>query len=102
MFIINFNTFDGLLLYVMQLHVDLLIVLYSFESFAKCLFQLFKSVVWMVLNIFFTPFKDIIPKNKTNHVDDVSLHYFTISFNGLFEYFDVSIWISVFDISWVL
>jgi hypothetical protein len=26
----------------------------------------------------------------------------TISFNGLFEYYDVSIRISVFDIGWIL
>ncbi len=63
--------------------------------------QLFKSVVWMVLNVIFTPLKDIILKTKTNQIDDISLHYLTISFNGL-EYFNVSISISVFDIVWVL
>jgi len=40
-----------------------------------------------------------IPKSKTKHVDDVNFHYFTISFNGLFEYFDMSIRINVFDIN---
>jgi hypothetical protein len=82
--------FNDLLLYVLQLHVDLFIILYSFESLVKCLLQLFKIAVWMVLNVVFTPFKDIILESKTKHVDDVSLHCFTINFNGLLEYFDVS------------
>jgi len=56
----------------------------------------------MVLNVVFTPFKDIILASKTKQVDDVSFHCFTINFNGLFEYSNVSIWISIFDISWVL
>jgi Tat protein secretion system quality control protein TatD with DNase activity len=46
----------------------------------------------------FHPFKDIIPENKTKQVDDVNLHCFTISINGLLEYSNMSIWISVFDI----
>ncbi len=79
-----------------------LIIFHYYESFTKCLLQLFKSAIWMVLNVVLSPFRNIIPKSKTKHVDDVSLHYFTISFNGLFEYFDVSIQISVFDIGWVL
>jgi len=62
---VNLNMFDGLLLYVSQLHVDLLIVLYNCESLAKCLLQLFKSVVWMVLNVVFTPFKNTIFESKT-------------------------------------
>ncbi len=54
------------------------------------------------LDIVFSPFKDIISKNKTKQANDASLHYFTINFNGLIEYFDVSIQISVFEIGWVL
>jgi len=56
----------------------------------------------MVLNVAFSPFKDIILENITKQVDDVRFYYFTISFNGLFEHFDVSIRISVFDIGWIL
>jgi hypothetical protein len=52
----------------------------------------------MILYIILTPFKNIIFENKTKHVDNVSFHDFIIYFNGLFEYFDVSIWINVFDI----
>jgi hypothetical protein len=54
----------------------------------------------MVLNVVFSPFRDIIPKSKTKQVDDVSLHYFTISFN--LECYNVSIRINVFDIGRVL
>ncbi len=72
MFIINLNMFDILLLYVSQLHINLFIVLYNSKSLAKCLLQLFKSVVWMVLNIVFSPFKDIISESKTTHVDDIN------------------------------
>jgi hypothetical protein len=43
----------------------------TFESFQK-----FKGVS----NKIFTPFKNIISENKTIHDDDVSFHYFTISF----------------------
>ncbi len=57
--------------------------------------------IWMVLNIIFSPFRDIIPESKTKQVDDVRFYYFTISLNGLFEHFDVNIMISVFDIGWI-
>jgi len=77
-------------------------VLHSFESLAKSLFQLFKSAIWMVLYKIFTPFRDTISERKTKHVDDVSFHYFTISFNGFFEHFDVSIKINVSNIGWIL
>jgi len=56
----------------------------------------------MVLNIIFTPLRDTIFKSKTKQVDDVNFHYFIVNFNGFFEYFDVSIRISVFDIGLIL
>ncbi len=56
----------------------------------------------MVLNIIFSPFKDIILDSKTKQVGDVNFQCFTISFNGLLEHFDMNIWISVFDIGWIL
>ncbi len=87
--------FGNLLLYVLQLHIDLFIIFHNSESLVKCLLQLFKNVVRMVLNKIFTPFKDIISKSKTKHVDDVNFHCFTISCNGLLEHFDVNIRISV-------
>ncbi len=94
--------FDDLVLYVSQLHIDLFIVLHYFELLAKCLFPLFKMQIWMVLNVVFSPFKDTILDSKTKQVDDVRFYYFTISFNGLFEHFDMNIKISVFDIGWIL
>jgi hypothetical protein len=94
--------FDGLLLYVSKLHVNLLIVFHCSKSLAKRLLQLFKSAIWMVLNVIFFPFRDIIPESKTKQGDDVKFYYFTINFNDLFEHFDVSIKISVFDIGWIL
>jgi hypothetical protein len=75
-----------------------LIILHSSESLAKCLLQLFKNAIWMVLNIVFSPFKNIIHESKTKKVNDVSFHHFTISFNGLLEHFDMNILISVFNI----
>jgi hypothetical protein len=92
----------GNLLYILQLHVDLFIILYSSKSFAKCLFQLFINAIWTILNIVFSPFKYIIPESKTKQVDNVNFHCFTNNFNGLFEYYDVSIKINVFDIGWIL
>ncbi len=80
--------FNGLLLYVFQLHINLLIIFHCSESLTKCLHQLFENVIWMVLNIIFSPFKDIIVGSKIKQVDDASLHYFTISFNGLLEHLD--------------
>ncbi len=56
----------------------------------------------MVLNLVFTPFKDTILESKTKQVDDVKFYCFTISFNGFFEHYDVSIRISVFDMGWIL
>ncbi len=56
----------------------------------------------MVLNIVFSPFKNIIFESKTRQVDDVSFHYFTISCNDLLKHFNVSIRIIVFDIGWIL
>ncbi len=77
-------------------------ILYYNELLAKYLFQLFKCAIWMVLNKTFTPFKDIIFVSKTKQVDVVNFHYFTISFNGLLEHFDVNFQINVFDIGWIL
>ncbi len=94
--------FDILLLYVFQLHINLLVIFHCYELLAKCLHQLFENVIWMVLNIIFSPFKDIILGSKIKQVDDASLHCFTISFNGLLEHSNVNIQISVFDIGWVL
>jgi len=56
----------------------------------------------MVLNIIFSLFKDMIFESKTKQVDDINFHRFTISFNGLFEHFDVNIQMNVYDISWIL
>ncbi len=55
----------------------------------------------MVLNLVFAPFRDIIPESKTKQVND-KFYHFTISFNGLFEHYDVSMRISVFDMGWIL
>jgi len=65
---VDFNMFNGLLLNISQLYTNLFIVLHSSELLGKCLFQLFKCAIWMVLNKVFTPFKDIIfeSKNQTN------------------------------------
>jgi hypothetical protein len=89
--------FADLLSHVSQLHIDLLIVFHCFELLAKCLLQLFKSVIWMVLNVVFSPYRDIISKNKTEQVDGVRFYCFTIDFHGFFEHSNVSIRINVFD-----
>jgi hypothetical protein len=76
--------FGSLLLYVLQLHINLPIVFHYFELLVKCLPQLFKNAIWIVLNVVFSPFIDTILESKTKQVDDVKFYCFTISFNGLF------------------
>jgi hypothetical protein len=51
----------------------------------------YDTFFWMLQNICFNI---IIFLQWGTRLDDVNLHYFTINFNGLFEYSDVSIWIS--------
>ncbi len=94
--------FNDLLWYVSQLHVNLFIIFHCYEALVKCLLQLFKNTIWMVLNKVFSPFKEIILENKTKQVDDVNFHCFTINFNGLLEHYNVNIRITIFDKGWIL
>ncbi len=49
-----------------------------------------------------TPFKNIIFESETKQADDINFHCFTISFNGLLEYYNVNIMVNIFHIGWIL
>ncbi len=54
MFIVNFYPFVNLLLEFPQLHIDFFVILHIPKALAKCLFQLIKSAVRMMLYEVFT------------------------------------------------
>jgi hypothetical protein len=68
MFVMNLYLFIDLLLEVFQLHIDLFIVIYNSEAFAKHFFQFFKSAIRMILYKFFSPLQNIVHKMEPNRL----------------------------------
>jgi len=100
MFIVDIYSFIELSLEIPQLHIIFFVILHNSEVFVKYLLQFFKSVIRMILYKVLAHFEMLFYKSETKHVDDISLHSFTIGFDCFFENSNVSIMISFLHVCW--
>ncbi len=96
--IINFHYFILLLFHVFQLRVNLFIIMNFYIPFTKSQLKFYKSTIWVISHIIIIPIRHNIFEGKPEQINIFCIICFTIYFNGSFKYFDMSIWVRIFNI----